>query len=134
MAFVAGLSACASPTASHNATPDAVPASRSKARPNDYGNIRWNKAAIHVHKSKGAKSAVLTFWAKDGYFRVPNYCQNGGNFDAVAGRTRSNPNRYDHTHFKFTALTSQPDTCTFTVILANTGSPPIATLTVYLNS
>jgi hypothetical protein len=44
---------------------------------NDYGNIRWNKDAIHLYQSRGPKSALLTFWAGNGYFVSPIYCQNG---------------------------------------------------------
>ena len=133
IASLVAVTACGSQSSSQ---PSAVgvSAARSSARPNDYGNIRWNKAAIHLYKSRGAKSAILTYWARDGYFLSQVYCQNGGNLTAVAGRTYGNPNRYDHTHFKFTALTSKPDTCSLLAILANTGSPPLASITVYLNS
>jgi hypothetical protein len=133
LALLLTAAACASGGTS-SVAPSASSAGLPAVRTNDYGNIRWNKDAIHVYESKGQKNAVLTFWARDGYFVTPIHCQNGGTFDATAGKTHGNPNRYDHTRYEFTAVSKKPDTCTFTAILANTGSPPIATLTVDLNS
>ncbi|HXM06488.1 MAG TPA: hypothetical protein VN936_03450 [Candidatus Acidoferrum sp.] len=130
---LAALTACASPAGVSDA-PSAASLSTPTVRTNDYGNIRWNKSSIHIYKSKGPKSAVLTYWAKDGYSTYPISCQNGGSFGAQQGKTSGNPNRYDHVKYSFVAKTGKPDQCTFTAVLNNTGSPPIATLTVYLNS
>jgi hypothetical protein len=128
---LATVTACASPA---TVPADPSPAPAPAARTNDYGNIRWNKATVHIYKSKSAPSATLTFWAKDGYFTYPNSCQNGGKFVATPGSVTGNPNRYDRVKYSFVAKTGKPDQCTFTAVLNNTGSPPIATLTVYLNS
>jgi hypothetical protein len=130
---LAALTACASPAGVSDA-PSAASLSTPTVRTNDYGNIRWNKAAVHVYKSKNAAIALLTFWAKDGYFTYPISCQDGGQFVATPGKGKGNPNRYDRVKYSFVAKTGKPDQCTFTAVLNNTGSPPIATLTVYLNS
>jgi hypothetical protein len=103
-------------------------------RTNDYGNIRWNKTSIHVYKSKGSTTATLTFWARDGYFTYPLSCQNGGKIEATPGTVKGNPNRYDRVKYTFVAKTAKADTCSFTAVLNNTGSPPLTTLTLYLNS
>jgi hypothetical protein len=128
---LAMVTACASPAT----TAAGLFASRAPAaRVNDYGNIRWNKVAVHVYKSKSGSSATLTFWAKDGYFTYPNSCPSGGKFVATPGNVKGNPNRYERVKYSFVAKTSKADQCTFTAVLNNTGSPPIATLTVDLNS
>jgi hypothetical protein len=127
---LAALAACGSP-ATVPGSPSGAPAA---VRTNDYGNIRWNKAAVHVYKSKIGTTALLTFWAKDGYFTYPISCPNGGKFVATPGTVTGNPNRYYRVKYSFVAKTGKPDQCTFTAVLNNTGSPPIARLTVYLNS
>src|SRR5580692_8796214 len=126
------LAACASPTGVSGGPSAAlsVPA----ARTNDYGNIRWNKPSLHLFKSKGAQTALLSFWAKDGYFTYPMSCQNGGKVVATPGKVAGNPNRYDHVKYSFVAKTGKADQCTFSAVLNNTGSPPITTITLYLNS
>jgi hypothetical protein len=126
------VTACASAPISN--VPPAANVSAPAVQTNDYGNIRWNKAAVHAYKSKGATTAILTFWARDGYFKYPNSCQNGGRFVATPGKIKGNPNRYDRVKYSFVAKTGKPDQCTLTAVLNNTGSPPIATLTVHLNS
>jgi hypothetical protein len=128
------VSACAAPTTVTMAPSDSSAVLAPEIRTDDYGNIRWNKATIHVYKSKGADTALLTFWAKDGYFTYPISCKSGGQLVATPGTVKGNPNRYDRVKYSFVAKTGKPDQCTFTAVLDNTGSPPIAILTIYLNS
>jgi hypothetical protein len=130
---LAALAACASPGGLSGA-PSAAAVSAPAVRANDYGNIRWTPTAVHVYKSKGAATAVLTFWAKDGYFTDPISCQNGDTVIATPGKIKGNPNRYDRVKYSFVAKNAKVDKCTFTAVLNNTGSPPIAVLTVRLNS
>ncbi|HEY3676097.1 MAG TPA: hypothetical protein VGK84_08915 [Candidatus Tumulicola sp.] len=127
------LAACAS-RAGVPAGPSGTAASVPAVRTNDYGNIRWNKPSVHVYKSKGASTASLTFWAKNGYILFPQSCEHGGQFVGTPGTVKGNPNRYERVQFSFVAKTGKADQCTFTAVLNNTGSPPIATLAVYLNS
>jgi hypothetical protein len=131
-ALIAALAACASPAV---APPPAAGISdlTSALRPNDYGNIRWNKASLHLYKLRGPRYATLTYWAANGYSTYPISCQNGGRVSATQGKTTGNPDKYFHVKYAFRVSSTKPDTCSFTAVLANTGSPPIATLTIYLN-
>jgi hypothetical protein len=130
---VATTAACASPaTVPGGSSVMSQPAAQAAARPNDYGNIRWNKSTIHVYKSK-ASTATLTFWARDGYFTYPMTCQNGSKVTATPGTVHGNPNRYDHVKFSFVVKTAKADQCYYTAVLNNTGSPPLTTIEIYLN-
>jgi hypothetical protein len=131
---VAVTAACASPNGVPSSVSPTSGASALLSRPNDYGNIRWNKSSVHVYKSKRSASATLAFWARDGYFTYPIACQNGGNIVATPGTVHGNPKRYDYVKYTFVAKTAKADTCGFTAVLNNTGSPPLTTLTLYVNS
>ena len=126
------ITACASAPISN--VPPAANVSAPAVQTNDYGNIRWNKTSLHVFKSRGYATATLAFWAKDGYFTYPLSCQNGGKIEATPGKVNGNPNRYDHVQYTFVAKTAKADTCELTAVLNNTGSPPLTTIELYLNS
>jgi hypothetical protein len=98
------------------------------------GNIYWNKRRLHLNYDRGHwESAVLSYWAVDGYFLEPPYCKHGGQFLANPGHSWGNPQKYMHVLFKIRASSPGPDECALTAVLNNTGSPPTATLKLKLN-
>ncbi|MGA7356192.1 MAG: hypothetical protein WA431_09930 [Candidatus Cybelea sp.] len=97
------------------------------------GNIFWNKASVRLRygEIRPAK-AVLTYWGPDGYYTAPLYCQRGTQISAKHGRDHGNPSGYLHVTYFFRALSRGQDECQFTAILNNTGSPPIATISLHV--
>lgn len=94
-------------------------------------NIYWNKASLHVKYAPGVHGqAILSYWGPNGYYTDPPTCKNGGKISATARRTWGNRSKYLHVLYWFKARSKGPDYCTFTAILDNTGSPPIATIEV----
>jgi hypothetical protein len=99
------------------------------------GNIFWNKAALHVaYPSKSHRKAVLTYWAPDGYYTLPVSCKNGGRISATPHQKSGDPSGYMHVVYWFKAKTPGPDSCSFTAVLNNTGSPPIAIIDLFIGS
>jgi len=71
---------------------------------------------------------VLNFWAPDGYFTEPLYCQNGSQIAISHGKAQGNPSGDEHVAYTFRAKGAGPDSCSYDAVLNNTGSPPIAIL------
>lgn len=108
----------------------------SNVRNESYGNIFWNKGELHVSfPSKSYAYATLTYWAPNGYFAAPHDCKREGSFSAIPQHHRTgNPHGYMHVVYAFKATSPGPNTCGFTVILSDTGSPPIASIRVIVDS
>ena len=93
-------------------------------------NIFWNKKSLNLsYGDKMPAKAVLTYWAPSGYY-TDESCNNGGKFSATPGRTWGNPRAYKHVLYSFEAQSAGRARCGFAAILNNTGSPPIASLTL----
>lgn len=93
------------------------------------GNIYWSKGKLKLtYPPHGKKSVVLNFWAPDGYFTDPMYCQNGSKIAVSHGQVSGNPSGYEHVTYSFRAKSAGPDSCSYDAVLNNTGSPPIAIL------
>ncbi len=101
------------------------------AKPAYNGNISWNKKSLRLRYETVGR-AVLTYFGPDGYFTYPPYCKNGGNITATAGRTWGKSSGYLHTRYTFEATTKGADDCSFTAVLNNTGSPPIAIIELHV--
>ncbi|MGA8576532.1 MAG: hypothetical protein WB609_12725 [Candidatus Cybelea sp.] len=107
--------------------------SQRSAGPSTTGNISWSKHRLDLKPPPAAgRRAILSYWGPDGYFAEPPYCKNGGQFSAVPHRKYGNPRKYMHVVYWFKAVTSGRDDCAFTVVLANTGSPPFAIIRLHL--
>lgn len=74
--------------------------------------------------------AVLTYWAPNGYYLTPLYCQNGSQITETPGRTKGSPSGYERVKYSFTTQGPGPDDCVVDAVLGNTGSPPIAVLKI----
>ncbi|HEY2473670.1 MAG TPA: hypothetical protein VGI19_02605 [Candidatus Cybelea sp.] len=126
----AALTACggSQPTA------PAVPASANAAvKPSYNGNIYWNKHGVQLrYQSNSHGRAELSYFGPDGYYTEPIYCKHGGQISATTHRQWGNPKEYLHVEYWFQAQSSGPDVCSFTAILNNTGSPPIAILNLHI--
>ncbi|MGA2760797.1 MAG: hypothetical protein ABSF08_10815 [Candidatus Cybelea sp.] len=123
-AFVAGLCALALFPGCGGTALKAEPGVAASAP----GNIYWNKPDLRL-KGDGARGeAILTYWAPDGYYTEPVYCQNGGRISATTHGHRGKRTGYVHVVYWFKALTYKPDRCGFSAVLNNTGSPPIAVI------
>ena len=105
-------------------------AARSATAKADYnGNIYWNKKSVRLrYPSNSHARAELSYFGPDGYYALPVYCKNGGQISATTHRQWGNPKNYLHVEYWFQAQSAGPDDCSFTAILSNTGSPPIAIL------
>jgi hypothetical protein len=123
------LAACASTSASTPPSPWAAPNALHA------GNklIQWNKTALYLNPPRGGKVAVLTYWAPDGYSTYPIACEGGAAIQATKRRTFGNPKQYYHDSFLFVAK-QHKGKCEFTAALNNTGSPPTAILTIYVDT
>jgi hypothetical protein len=131
-AGVAIAAGCASPTGPPPA-PAATIAGVESPSEHGPGNIYWRPRRLSLpYPSKAHAEAVLSYWGPDGYFTETSYCKNGGRFSATPHRQYGNPSKYRHVVYWFKALSPGPDDCTFTVVLDNTGSPPIAILRLHI--
>jgi hypothetical protein len=106
------------------------PALAPQVRHASEGNIYWSKAQLRLPYPHGEKRAVLTYWAPNGYFTYRYSCGNGSKLAISTGRTWGNSSGYKHIVYRFQAETKGPDTCGFTAVLNNTGSPPTASITL----
>ncbi len=114
--------------------PEAAAARRPAAGSGSTGNIYWNKGALHLrYPAKYHAKATLSYWAPNGYFTLPISCRHSGKIDASRHRLSGNPSGYMNAVYWFSAKSAGPDDCSFTAVLNNTGSPPIATLTLYID-
>lgn len=105
----------------------------SRAKPTYNGNIYWNKKGVHLrYPSISHARAELSYFGPDGYYTLPVYCKNGGQISATTHRQWGNPKNYLHVEYWFQAQSAGPDDCSFTAILSNTGSPPIAILKIHV--
>lgn len=94
-------------------------------------NISWNKKRLNLrYDSKPTMDAVLTYWAPNGYYLTPFYCQNGSQIIATPGRSKGSPSGYMRVKYSFTTQSPGPDDCAVDAVLNNTGSPPIAILKI----
>jgi hypothetical protein len=128
VAVVAVFAGCGNPQSSLGG-PNIAPAGSRGASPatGSCCNIFWNKNRLRLpYPTKGHAQAVLTYWAPNGYFTYPIYCQNGGQISATAHRTWGNAQGYMHVVYWFKAKSAGPDRCSFTAVLSDTGSPPFA--------
>jgi hypothetical protein len=98
------------------------------------GNIYWSKARLRLpYPPSSPGKATLTYFGPDGYYTYPVYCKNGGKISATPHRKFGNPKAYLHVVYWFKAQTPGPDDCSFTAVLNNTGSPPIAIIKLHIN-
>jgi hypothetical protein len=135
LAAAAILTACnSSPTVNPSVAGASVAAPQSaNAKRNYNGNITWNKNAVRVrYRSTKHARAELTYFGPDGYFTLPVYCKDSGEIAATVHRQWGNPKKNLHVEYWFQALSPGPDDCSFTAVLNNTGSPPIAILTIHI--
>ncbi len=129
----AALTACNA--SQHADLPAAQPnvGTAQRANPNYNGNITWNKNAVRLRYplTKHAR-AELSYFGPDGYNTLPVYCKNAGEITTTPHRQWGNPKKYLHVEYWFQAQSAGPDDCSFTAILNNTGSPPIAILKIHI--
>ncbi len=98
------------------------------------GNIYWRPIQLDLsYRAKSRAESVLTYWGPNGYYTEPPFCKKGATFSATAHRRYGNPSTYMHVVYRFKALSPGPDDCTFTAVLNNTGSPPIAILRLHIH-
>jgi hypothetical protein len=141
MRILPALLAAAALTACNASQLANVPAAQTKlgttqrgaAKPNYNGNITWNKSAVRLrYPSTKHARAELSYFGPDGYYTLPVYCKNGGEIATTPHRQWGNPKKYLHVEYWFQAQSAGPDDCSFTAILNNTGSPPIAILKIHI--
>ena len=133
-AAISMLAGCASPQPPLSLPPN-VSASVRHSVPATGGccNIFWNKRRLDLpYPATAHAQAVLSYWASNGYFTYPVYCEKGSQISATAHRTWGNPKRYMHVVYWFEAKSPGPDRCSFTAVLSNTGSPPIAIIKLHI--
>jgi hypothetical protein len=94
------------------------------------GNIYWNKAALRLKPDGARGQAILSYWGPDGYYTEPLYCKNGGRISATTHGRSGKKTGYVHVVYWFKALTHARDECGLSAVLYNTGSPPIAVITL----
>ncbi|MFY9709655.1 MAG: hypothetical protein WA668_12250 [Candidatus Cybelea sp.] len=133
------LLAAAASTACSASQPANPPAAQSdvgtvqRAKLNYSGNITWNKNAVRLrYPSTKHARAELSYFGPDGYYTLPVYCKNAGEIATTPHRQWGNPKKYVHVEYWFQAQSAGPDDCSFTAILNNTGSPPIAILKIHI--
>lgn len=124
------LIGCAGGVAS---TPQTVPAAAAHRATS--GTISWSKGKLKLpYPPRVKKEVVLTFWGPDGYYTEAPYCQNGSKIAITHGKIKGNPSGYEYVVYSFRAKSAGPDSCQYSAVLNNTGSPPIAVLNLSIGS